>query len=417
MSEPVLTVWSLLVPLSNQNTAPAALRHPDYSAARLREEAERFQVKIMINSIPESLFAAVPSYKSHMLSPVRVTSPVLPSDVITDAEESAAAVDAIYPQLSQVELPPLPAVAVKEEPAASASVLDAKRHSLVDDPEVVSSEAQLGAVLSLKTEVPGALVDILNEFESDAGGGQAQPAVAAAAAAASEPVLDVPLRASPAATSAPVLAAALPPPPPPPATVAPPAAPAAAPPPPPAPTLRPPPSQPEPPAAVSPSPRHPSSEADPAGLSDQLTRLKGSLPARKPAPSPLPPPSSSSSSSSSSSRLGHLPRQYDPKKHCGVWITERSKHCTRVLDCRQHNLEQKSKVVRPVPFRDLLQRFKAGKTRERDVVVSTKLFVSRSSVSVCTPRVDLRCAFRCVMIFRTVFIFAFARIFRHSMRE
>ncbi|XP_037089809.1 ataxin-7-like [Pollicipes pollicipes] len=265
-----------------------SLRHPDYSAARLREEAERFQVKIMINSIPESLFAAVPSYKSHMLSPVRVTSPVPPCAAVVADEDAAAVVD-IYEPLAQV--------AVKEEPA------ELKRHSLVDDPEVVSSEEQLGAVLSLKTEVPGAFVDILNEFESDAGG--ADDAV--------PPPLPLPsLDASPAAEYK-----VLPPPPPPP-----------------------------PPSAAA---RAVADAPDATTVSEHLNQLRGSLCAKK-------------------LRLGHLPRQYDPKKHCGVWIAERSKHCTRVLDCRQHNLDQKSKVVRPVPFKDLLVRFKAGKSRERETI-------------------------------------------------
>ncbi|XP_043245295.1 BCL-6 corepressor-like protein 1, partial [Amphibalanus amphitrite] len=334
-----------------------ALRHPDYSAARLREEAERFQVKIMINSIPESLFAAVPSYKSHMLSPVHVTSPVAPCvpDVVDD--DTAAVVDMIGslapvpsvpptpatpappsvpspcpPSVPVVVPPPAPPVVIKEEPP------EVKQELVVGGVEVVSSEEPLGAVLSLKTEVvPGAFVDILNEFESDAGA--ADETAAAVAAISGSPLAAAPLEPEP-----PMSVFSSPPLPPPPAPAAP----------------TPPAVSPRVPSkaefkSVPSSPSRPLTDtADASSISEHFAKMRAS--------------GSGGSLCSKKSKLGHQPRQYDPRKHCGVWITERNKNCTRVLDCRQHNLEQKSKVSRPVPFKDLLARFKAGKTRERDTI-------------------------------------------------
>ena len=324
----------------------------------------------MINSIPESLFAAVPSYKSHMLSPVHVTSPVAPcvpevvDDDTVDMIGSLAPVSVvppppppavvvppppIVPPLPSVPpppiepllppVPPLPsapplmpvAVTVKEEPP------EVKQE--VDGMEVVSSEEQLGAVLSLKTEVPGAFVDILNKFEeSDASA--ADETAAAVAAIATSPLV-LPESEPPACVFSP------PPPVPAPAPVV------HAPPPVVSPRV---PSKAEFKSVSSSPARTLTDTADASSISEHFAKIRagggGSLCSKK------------------ALRLGQQPRQYDPRKHCGVWITERSKNCTRVLDCRQHNLEQKSKVPRPVPFKDLLARFKAGKSRERETIVS-----------------------------------------------
>ena len=34
------------------------------------------------------------------------------------------------------------------------------------------------------------------------------------------------------------------------------------------------------------------------------------------------------------SDLFHFPAEYDPNKHCGVWISETKKHCTHSLTCK-----------------------------------------------------------------------------------
>ncbi|KAI8504281.1 Ataxin-7-like protein 1 [Branchiostoma belcheri] len=88
--------------------------------------------------------------------------------------------------------------------------------------------------------------------------------------------------------------------------------------------------------------------------------------------------SSSYSSKSSFDKERKIPlkdREYDPNKHCGVWLPDMKKPCTRSLTCKTHALSLRRAVPqRRKPFDELLAEHKArAREREREKEMENKL--------------------------------------------
>ncbi|XP_077977163.1 uncharacterized protein LOC144432754 isoform X2 [Glandiceps talaboti] len=77
---------------------------------------------------------------------------------------------------------------------------------------------------------------------------------------------------------------------------------------------------------------------------------------------------SSTSSKKSSSPRKLLPckdREFDANKHCGVWLKDIQKHCTRSLTCKTHALSLRRAVQgRRKPFDELLAEHRARREKE-----------------------------------------------------
>ncbi|XP_066283190.1 ataxin-7-like protein 1 isoform X3 [Branchiostoma lanceolatum] len=112
--------------------------------------------------------------------------------------------------------------------------------------------------------------------------------------------------------------------------------------------------------------------------SADLTALKKSAAAAKKSSNSKKSTSSSSSSKSSFDKERKIPlkdREYDPNKHCGVWLPDMKKPCTRSLTCKTHALSLRRAVPqRRKPFDELLAEHKArAREREREKEMENKL--------------------------------------------
>jgi ataxin-7 len=59
---------------------------------------------------------------------------------------------------------------------------------------------------------------------------------------------------------------------------------------------------------------------------------------------------------------GRSSKEYDPNRHCGVWVEEEKSQCTRSLTCKFHPLSQKGRVQgRSRPFAELLDEHRRRK--------------------------------------------------------
>ncbi|CAI7997265.1 Ataxin-7-like protein 1 [Geodia barretti] len=59
---------------------------------------------------------------------------------------------------------------------------------------------------------------------------------------------------------------------------------------------------------------------------------------------------------------GRSSKEYDPNRHCGVWVEEEKRNCTRSLTCKFHPLSQKGRVQgRSRPFAELLDEHRRRK--------------------------------------------------------
>ncbi|CAG5094057.1 Similar to Atxn7: Ataxin-7 (Mus musculus) [Cotesia congregata] len=81
-------------------------------------------------------------------------------------------------------------------------------------------------------------------------------------------------------------------------------------------------------------------------------------------------------------------REYDPDRHCGVWIEETGKTCTRSLTCKAHTVSLRRTVIgRSKSFDKLLADHRASKelpNRTPKVTVTGTVTVSTASVSGLT---------------------------------
>ncbi|XP_008544981.1 ataxin-7-like protein 1 isoform X1 [Microplitis demolitor] len=81
-------------------------------------------------------------------------------------------------------------------------------------------------------------------------------------------------------------------------------------------------------------------------------------------------------------------REYDPDRHCGVWIEDSGKTCTRSLTCKAHTVSLRRTVIgRSKSFDKLLADHRASKelpNRTPKVTVTGTVTVSTASVSALT---------------------------------
>ncbi|XP_070558265.1 ataxin-7-like protein 1 isoform X2 [Ptychodera flava] len=67
-------------------------------------------------------------------------------------------------------------------------------------------------------------------------------------------------------------------------------------------------------------------------------------------------------------------REFDANKHCGVWINDIQKHCTRSLTCKTHALSLRRAVQgRRKPFDELLAEHRARREKELQLANQAKL--------------------------------------------
>lgn len=70
-------------------------------------------------------------------------------------------------------------------------------------------------------------------------------------------------------------------------------------------------------------------------------------------------------------------REYDPNKHCGVWVKDDNAHCRRSLTCKVHPLSAKRSVTgRMKPFDELVQEHGREKQRLKEKALLLKNAVS-----------------------------------------
>lgn len=354
--------------------AHMSLRHPECRTDQLREDEELLSFRIMVGCIPSTLLKSVvptdrcarpvsPSVSLARVSDVKHEPPD-PAAASLSSQTSSGFPPAVSLSVGSLSSIPSPgadlsvdSISRKPSPGADLSVSSVSRvqspgadlaacvkpsnavvlsadQSVESEtacaslksasPVVVSSDQSMGALISIENEVPGAFVDILNKFENDA-----------SLAVSTSPVSKCSmLLLSPTASELTSTPAILPPP-----------------------SLK----------------NNPASTGSvrTSGSGQPVSLLRTSMKVGSPLPEsgggPLCP---------KRHRVQQQPcvsaphvRQYDPSRHCGVWIGGRNRHCTRALDCRQHNLEQKAQVVRPLPFKQLLQRFKAVKVQMKPMSV------------------------------------------------
>ncbi|XP_006815985.1 uncharacterized protein LOC102807102 [Saccoglossus kowalevskii] len=93
-------------------------------------------------------------------------------------------------------------------------------------------------------------------------------------------------------------------------------------------------------------------------------------------------PKSSSTTKKNSPRklLPCKDREFDANKHCGVWLSDIQKHCTRSLTCKTHALSLRRGVAgRRKPFDDLLLEHRARREKEMQLVNEAKLLQQKKS--------------------------------------
>uniref|UniRef100_T1JJL3 SCA7 domain-containing protein n=1 Tax=Strigamia maritima TaxID=126957 RepID=T1JJL3_STRMM len=110
-----------------------------------------------------------------------------------------------------------------------------------------------------------------------------------------------------------------------------------------------------------PSPQQPPPSC--SNMPTQVVTKKGSATASEPKPKSNPVKASSKSKVPKERKLLLCKdRVYDPNKHCGVWISEIGKQCTRSLTCKSHSLALRRSVLgRKKNFDELLADHRAAK--------------------------------------------------------
>ena len=87
-------------------------------------------------------------------------------------------------------------------------------------------------------------------------------------------------------------------------------------------------------------------------------------------------------------------REYDPDKHCGVWIEETGKPCTRSLTCKSHTVSLRRNVTgRSKLFDKLLAEHRASKEQTNNKTNNAKLNSSNNNgattASQSTPIISI----------------------------